>query len=260
MSVFPDSPAGYSLAFDRALMVAALVHARQKRKGTDVPYLTHPVHVAMVLARHGFPEPALIAAVLHDVIEDIQPDDEELQQALRETFPASLREAPEDRQGFLTAFKSFLRAEFDQDVLRLVEFVTDDKYRDDGTRLPWAESKARSYARLGRPETPDLALALKAADALHNARQVVNDIRAQGLRMMKRFNATPEDTLHHYANIWRVVAGRFGDGHPGQPLAQELGQAVQEMARTLDSEFETAHERVRQVIHEISPAPGPDRP
>ncbi|MCU0255927.1 MAG: HD domain-containing protein, partial [Vicinamibacterales bacterium] len=85
MSSTSNSPSGYSLLFDRALTVAGLVHAQQTRKGTAVPYLTHPVHVAMILARHGYPEPMLIAAVLHDVLEDLEADSPRLQQALRET-------------------------------------------------------------------------------------------------------------------------------------------------------------------------------
>lgn len=246
---------GYSLAFDRALMVAGLVHARQKRKGTDVPYLTHPLHVSMVLARHGFPEVVLIAAVLHDVVEDIRVDDPELQQALRDTFPAAFRDAPEDRYGFFDAFRRFLDVEFDPQVLGLVDAVTDERHRPDGSRIPWGEAKALSHARLESPGTPDLAVALKAADALHNAKQVVNDLRAHGLPMMKRFNASPEDTLAHYASVWRIASARFGDNHRGSALARELGQAVQEMASVLETEFDTAHERVREVMREFTPGP-----
>jgi (p)ppGpp synthase/HD superfamily hydrolase len=234
-------------------MVAGLVHARQKRKGTEVPYLVHPLHVAMVLARHGFPEIVLIAAVLHDVVEDIHPEDPALQQALRETFPAQFRDAPEDKDGFLGVFRTFLVREFDSQVMRLVEAVTDQKHRPDGSRLPWQEAKALSHDRLTHPDTPELAVALKAADALHNARQIVNDLRTHGLPMMRRFNASPEGTLAHYATVWRIASARLGNGHPGQSLARELGEAVHDLARVLETEFDSAHERVRQVMREFSP-------
>jgi (p)ppGpp synthase/HD superfamily hydrolase len=252
MSTSSDAPTGYSLGFDRALMVAGLVHARQRRKGTEVPYLVHPLHVAMVLARHGYPETVLVAAVLHDVVEDIHPDDPELQHALRETFPSPLRDAPEDKDGFLAAFRAFLEGEFEAETLRLVDAVTDQKLGPDGSRLSWEAAKVLSHERLAHPDTPDLAVALKAADALHNARQVVNDLRAHGLPMMRRFSASPEGTLAHYASVWRIASARLGHGQPGRALARELGHAVHDLARVLEAEFDTAHERVRQVMREFA--------
>lgn len=242
------TPSGYSLIFDRALMVASLVHARQKRKGGEVPYITHPVHVAMILARHGFPERLLVAAVLHDVLEDIRPEDEELQAALRETFPAAFREAREEPEEFLAAVERFLDAEFRPDVMGLVRSLTDQKKRPDGSRIPAAESKRLARERLSQPDVPEEVIVIKCADALHNARQVVADLQAHGLPMMKRFNTTPDETLRHYAGVWKLATRRFGDAHP---LAHELGHAVQEMARTLDEQFVSAHEQVRQAMREM---------
>lgn len=245
----PLPASGYSLRFDRALILAGLVHAQQKRKGTAVPYLTHPVHVSMILARHGYAERLLIAAVLHDVLEDVEPDDATLQRSLRETFPDGFRDAPEDREGFRAAVEQFVAAEFGVEVMALVRGLTDEKYRADGTRLPWHEAKRRAHERLSQPGTPDEVVVLKCADALHNARQVMNDLQSQGLAMMRRFNATPEDTLRHYATVWQVAAGRLGGG---QPLVQELGVAVGELARTLDAQFVAAHQRVQQVMREVA--------
>jgi (p)ppGpp synthase/HD superfamily hydrolase len=47
--------AGYSRHFDRALVLAALVHENVPRKGTAIPYIIHPVQVATILLRHGYP-------------------------------------------------------------------------------------------------------------------------------------------------------------------------------------------------------------
>ena len=51
----------YSDALDRALIVAARAHRHQVRKGGsggagDVPYVQHPVHVAILLLKHGLDE------------------------------------------------------------------------------------------------------------------------------------------------------------------------------------------------------------
>lgn len=248
MSTPSTAASGYSLPLDRALVLAGLVHAQQRRKGTAVPYLTHPVHVAMILARLGYPERMLVAAVLHDVLEDLEPEDQGLQRALRETFPAGFREAAEDRAGFRRAVEDFLDREFGEGVMALVRGLTDEKYRADGTRIPWHEAKRHSHERLAHPATPEEVVAVKCADALHNARQVVNDLEAQGLPMMRRFNASPEDTLQHYATVWQVAVGRLGGG---LPLVRELGEAVADLARTLDAHFMAAHERVHRVMREV---------
>ena len=55
-----------------ALNKAAWLHRFQRRKGSDrIPYINHPVKVAMLLAQCGYSDTVLLqAAVLHDVVED----------------------------------------------------------------------------------------------------------------------------------------------------------------------------------------------
>src|SRR4029077_11599526 len=49
---------------------AALIHADQRRKGTDVPYLGHLLAVASLVIDAGGDEDEAIAALLHDAAED----------------------------------------------------------------------------------------------------------------------------------------------------------------------------------------------
>ncbi|SFL16917.1 RelA/SpoT family protein [Geodermatophilus ruber] len=53
----------------RAYDVAEAAHAAQKRKSGD-PYITHPLAVATVLAGLGMDTTTLVAALLHDTVED----------------------------------------------------------------------------------------------------------------------------------------------------------------------------------------------
>ena len=53
----------------RAYAVAALHHEGQFRKSGE-PYITHPVAVATILAEIGMTPPTLVAALLHDTVED----------------------------------------------------------------------------------------------------------------------------------------------------------------------------------------------
>lgn len=49
---------------------ALSVHAKQKRKGTDMPYASHLFGVASLVLEHGGNEEQAIAAMLHDAVED----------------------------------------------------------------------------------------------------------------------------------------------------------------------------------------------
>ena len=61
---------GFSPRYDAALILAAVAHRNQLRKGSDLPYIAHPVHVSVILIQHGFGEDMAIAGLLHDVVED----------------------------------------------------------------------------------------------------------------------------------------------------------------------------------------------
>ncbi|KHL12819.1 UNVERIFIED_CONTAM: GTP pyrophosphokinase [Mumia flava] len=53
----------------RAYKTAARLHRGQKRKSGD-PYITHPLAVATILAELGMTPPTIVAALLHDTVED----------------------------------------------------------------------------------------------------------------------------------------------------------------------------------------------
>ena len=59
-----------SRRFERALAFAARLHARQRRKGTTIPYVAHLLGVASIALEHGANEDEAIAALLHDAVED----------------------------------------------------------------------------------------------------------------------------------------------------------------------------------------------
>src|SRR5688500_431268 len=121
-SVF-NSQFGFSARYDAALMLAARAHRDQLRKGTDIPYIAHPVHVSLILIRHGFGEDLAIAGLLHDVVEDT--------------------DVPLER----------IAAEFGDTVARLVAAVSETKTAD-GAERPWEQRKAEKLAHLqaGEPD------------------------------------------------------------------------------------------------------------
>src|ERR1700687_6179818 len=46
------------------------VYQKQKRKGKDIAYITHPLTVGLILARANPREDVIVAGLLHDTIED----------------------------------------------------------------------------------------------------------------------------------------------------------------------------------------------
>ena len=61
-------------SFEKALAFAAETHGavKQERKGTDFPYVAHPIRVAELLDRFERDEDVVVAGFLHDTIEDTQ--------------------------------------------------------------------------------------------------------------------------------------------------------------------------------------------
>ena len=67
---------------ERAYRTAEHLHGTQMRKSGD-PYITHPLAVATILADIGMTEPTLVAALLHDTVEDTAYTLDELRVGLR---------------------------------------------------------------------------------------------------------------------------------------------------------------------------------
>ncbi|MCB2194759.1 MAG: HD domain-containing protein [Bacteroidetes bacterium] len=129
-----------------ALDFAAYRHKNQTRKGVGkVPYINHPVKVAKILADAGEEDlPLLIAALLHDVIEDTAKGEEEIQ-----------------------ALSHSIADIFGQDVLQIVLEVSDDK------SLPVEERKRLQVVHT--PNLSDQAKKLKIADKISNIQDIEID-------------------------------------------------------------------------------------
>jgi (p)ppGpp synthase/HD superfamily hydrolase len=124
----------------RAAAFAARVHATHRRKGAaGEPYVNHVLEVAHILAEHDAPPAAIIAALLHDTVEDSDGDPE----------PITLAR---------------IAAEFGETVAAIVAEVTDDK------SLP-KEARKALQVRLA-PGKSTAAKALKLADKISNLRAI----------------------------------------------------------------------------------------
>lgn len=123
----------------RALRFAAHKHRNQRRKGAEAsPYINHPIDVAETLWNAGFVRDAsvIIAALLHDTVEDTATTFAEIEQL------------------------------FGPEVRSLVEEVTDDK------SLPKAERKRLQASHA--PHLSIGAKQIKFADKISNIRDIAD--------------------------------------------------------------------------------------
>jgi guanosine-3',5'-bis(diphosphate) 3'-pyrophosphohydrolase len=84
----------------QATHFAAEKHSQQRRKNTEAsPYINHPIEVAFHLSSVGgiFDEEILIAALLHDTIEDTETSQEEIASLFGETVASLVAECTDDK-------------------------------------------------------------------------------------------------------------------------------------------------------------------
>jgi uncharacterized protein DUF6946/HD domain-containing protein/PD-(D/E)XK nuclease superfamily protein len=219
---------------DRALILSAVAHASQDRKGTKIPYSTHPVHVARLLERMGLDENVVIAGLLHDVMEDLKPEDAAVRSRFRDVYPPPDR-WPDDADAFKVRLRQLINAEFGAGVVNLVEAVSEQK-AEGGIQRPWKVRKLEQLQHL-TSATPAVAV-LKCADALHNADSIVRDMTERtpdaALSVLTRFKACPDDLLWYYGSVAALSSERVLDEH--LHLVRELEETV----RTLEQEVDRA--------------------
>lgn len=204
-----------------ALDVAGIVHDGAFRKGTDIPYIHHPVAVALLLETYGYPEPLVAAGLLHDAVEDARWGSPEVQQRLNRTTGGRLP-SPAEPMAFRSAFCRYLEEEFGRDVFDLVAAVTEPK-NDGGVPADWLERKKTQLDRLARA-APDEA-ALKAADAVHNIESTARDIEVVGLGVLDRFRGGPL-LVWHYRALADLASRRMP---AGAPLAERVVKAASDL-------------------------------
>ena len=193
---------GYSDRINHALAFAAKHHDQQVRKGTRLPYLTHPANVALILTRYGRDDDTVIAGILHDVIED----------TVREAYS---REMLEQR----------ISEKFGVEVLATVHMVTHRRVDDEGVELSPGERKQDYLERLA--QASEAAHWVCAADKLHNAASIVADLRrtVDADSVWGRFKIGREGTVKWY----RDVHARLGELGFDAPIMAELAAVVAEL-------------------------------
>lgn len=197
---------GYSDVINHAFAFAAKHHDRQVRKGTKLPYLTHPANVAVILTRYGCDIDTVVAGILHDVIED----------CVRDGYT---REMLEQRIG----------DKFGSKVLDNVLAVTYRRHDDDGVELSTEDRKADYLERLS--EASEEARWVCAADKIHNASSTLADLRRtiDPETVWSRFNAGKAATARWYRQVYERLS-EVGFNAPIMAELDDVSNELQELA------------------------------
>jgi (p)ppGpp synthase/HD superfamily hydrolase len=181
--------------FREAVALAEEVHGRQRRSGTEVPYLAHLLVVTGLVLEDGGDEDEAVAAMLHDSVEE----------------------------GGGQQMLDRIDQRFGPRVAAIVEACSDTVAEDHDER--WIERKRRYLEHLPEIED-DGALRVSLADKLNNARSVVREYREEGDALWERFTEkTAREQLWYYERLLAF----FQERRPG-PLTEDLARSVDELA------------------------------
>jgi len=158
---------------ERAVRAATIAHAEQTRKGSALPYVSHPAHVALILVRVGASSATVQAGLLHDVVEDCDDWTHER-----------------------------IESEFGAEVAVIVAELTEDKSKT------WEERKLAA-AEKAATMSPEGAL-VKAVDQLHNLRALEESLAETDdpEEVWARFKGGKTATIEMSTRLLEALTGR----------------------------------------------------
>jgi (p)ppGpp synthase/HD superfamily hydrolase len=185
--------------FTEAVEYARELHT-EYRKGTRIPYMAHLLGVAALVmgeagARIPITEDMVIAAILHDVVED---------------------------HGGAPRLRDIER-KFGENVARMVEGLSDTLAEDHNKKEGWEERK-RNYLERLRSE-PDDVLLISCADKLYNAKAILDDFKEDGPAVFKRFKRGADEQLWYFYQLLAIFRLRLKSR-----LTSQLAKVVHELA------------------------------
>ena len=162
--------------FNEAFLMASELHRTQLRKGSKVPYVAHLMGVAYMVMDNGGTEDQVIAALLHDAVED--------------------------QGGEPTLIK--IREKFGEHVAELVLGLSDSIGEP---KPPW---RARKEVYLKHLETaPMEVLEIVIADKMSNLTSVTRDYERIGDELWQVFTGGKEGSLWYYHEVYVVLSKRM---------------------------------------------------
>lgn len=168
----------YSYRVEQAIRAATILHQDQLRMGSlPLPYISHLMAVVLILSDYTDDEDTIVAAFLHDTLEDTDYSVEEL------------------------------REDFGGPVTELVLTLTEPKTTEGGVKIPWLERK-KIYAKQLKGGS-EKALIIAAADKAHNFRTIVEEYHDDHKRFLQDFGPRTAERMEAYQAIANIINSRL---------------------------------------------------
>ncbi len=153
---------------DKAIKYSARAHNNQFRKGSDIPYISHPFAVAWILKEANATDDQIVAGLLHDVVEDTEITIEEIE------------------------------AEFGHKIAKLVEACSEFD-----PKANWESRKKHTHETLRN--APAEVRLIACADKLHNLRSISLDYDLTGDKVWSKFGRGKESQSWHYLELADIL-------------------------------------------------------
>ncbi len=176
-----------------AFAFAHRIHDGQFRKGSRAPYITHPMAVAALVGENDGTESEVIAALLHDCVED--------------------------GHGQVTLTE--IRSAFGDEVAELVWGCSD---ADEQPKPPW-RSRKEAFIDAVRKADPGVKRVMT-ADKIHNAQALSALLLTRGADTWNEFAGGREGTLWYYRAILEAL-GVGWEAHLLDVLSREVDRLHQ---------------------------------
>lgn len=166
-----------------ALKIAWDVHKEQKRKGSNAPYIIHPVEVAVIILENGGDDDLVTAGLLHDTLEDITSGRMELLKLIKTNFPKRVV----DIVLSVTEHEKLL---INRSLTRSEKINT------------WKKRKQEAIEKL-KNASIDVKM-VSCADKLSNIRSMVEDYNTMRDKLWAMFNAGYDEQRWYYFELLDV--------------------------------------------------------
>lgn len=170
---------------ENAIIFAVKAHKNQTRKGSDIPYISHPFAVGMLLQKAKCSEEVIAAGILHDTLEDTETSLNDL----TDTFG-----------------------------VRVANLVLAASENDKS--LPWEIRKQHTINRLKDASLEEIQVIV--ADKLHNLKSIRNDLNLIGDTIFERFNRGKRHQHWYYSSIVKALSHRKKEFNMISELEEEV--------------------------------------
>lgn len=175
---------GGGLMNSLALKIAWDVHKDQRRKGSNAPYIIHPIEVAVILTENGADDDLITAGLLHDTLEDIVIGRQELFKLIKSSFS--------DRVvNIIIAVSEHEKISIDRTLTRSEK------------KNSWRNRKIEAIDKL--KNAPLDVKMVSCADKLSNIRSMVEDYKTLKDQLWLMFNAGYDEQKWYYNEVLNAL-------------------------------------------------------